>query len=116
VGRISQSVIRLPLRHDGGLRYANPPFALQLMGIASCETHHLRKRQLMGIAALHPSYGLRAKILKTTPCKVTGGALAWMLYPRKHFDTSGKSAAPFHHRAICKTAHGAAHRNCGDGP
>jgi hypothetical protein len=25
------------------------------------------------------------------------------LYPRKHFDTSGKSAALFHHRAICKT-------------
>jgi len=23
--------------------------------------------------------------------------------PRKHFDTSGKSPAPFHHRAICKT-------------
>ena len=36
-----------------------------------------------------------------------------MLYPRKHFDTSGKSAAPLHHRAICKTAHGTAHRNCG---
>jgi hypothetical protein len=36
-----------------------------------------------------------------------------MLYPRKHFDTSGKSAAPLHHRAICKTAHGAAHRNYG---
>jgi hypothetical protein len=42
------------------------------------------------------------------------GALAWMLYPRKHFDTSGKSPAPFHHRAICKTARGAAHRNYGD--
>jgi hypothetical protein len=25
VGWISQSAIRLPLRHDGGLRYANPP-------------------------------------------------------------------------------------------
>ena len=37
-----------------------------------------------------------------------------MLYSRKHFDTSGKSAAPFHHRTICKTADGAAHRNCGD--
>jgi putative ABC transport system substrate-binding protein len=36
-----------------------------------------------------------------------------MLCPRKHFDTSGKSAAPFHHRAICKTAHGAAHRALG---
>jgi hypothetical protein len=23
--------------------------------------------------------------------------------PRKHFDASGKSAALFHHRAICKT-------------
>jgi len=31
-----------------------------------------------------------------------------MLYPRKHFDMSGKSAAAFHHRAICKTADGAA--------
>jgi hypothetical protein len=28
-----------------------------------------------------------------------------MLYLRKHFDTSGKSAALFHHRAICETAH-----------
>jgi len=37
-----------------------------------------------------------------------------MLYLRKHFDTSGKSAAPFHHRAIYKTADGAAHRNCDD--
>src|ERR1700682_2295519 len=56
---------------------------------------------------------LPTKISKTTPCKVTGGSLAWMLYPRKHFDMSGKSAAPFHHRAICKTAHGAAHRALG---
>jgi hypothetical protein len=28
VGRISQSIIRLPLWHGGGLRYANPPYAL----------------------------------------------------------------------------------------
>jgi hypothetical protein len=28
-------------------------------------------------------------------------------YLRKHFDTSGKSAALLHHRAISKTAHGA---------
>jgi hypothetical protein len=28
--------------------------------------------------------------------------------PRKHFDTSGKSAALFHRHAICKTAHGPA--------
>src|SRR5882672_5142920 len=27
---------------------------------------------------------------------------------KKHFDTSGKSAAQLHHCAICKTAHGAA--------
>jgi hypothetical protein len=26
------------------------------------------------------------------------GSLAWMLYPRTHFDTFGKSAAPFQHR------------------
>jgi hypothetical protein len=35
------------------------------------------------------------------------GSLAWMLYPRKHFDMSGKSAAAFHHRAVskhCQTA------------
>jgi hypothetical protein len=37
-----------------------------------------------------------------------------MLYPRKHFDTSGKSPAPFHRRAICKTAHGNAHRALGE--
>src|SRR5712691_265107 len=36
-----------------------------------------------------------------------------MLYSRKHFDTSGKSAAPFHHRTICKTADGAARRALG---
>jgi hypothetical protein len=36
-----------------------------------------------------------------------------MLYPRKHFDTSGKSPAPLHHRAICKAAHGIAHRALG---
>src|ERR1700730_7149069 len=40
------------------------------------------------------------------------GSLAWMLYPRKHFDMSGKSAAAFDHRAICKTADGAAHFRC----
>jgi hypothetical protein len=54
-------------------------------------------------------FSLPTKISKTTPCKVTG-SLEWMLPPRKHFDTSGKSAAPFHHRAICKTAHGPAQR------
>ena len=48
---------------------------------------------------------LPTKISKTTPCKVAWWSLAWMLSatPRKHFDTSGKSAALFHHRAICKT-------------
>jgi hypothetical protein len=33
--------------------------------------------------------------------------------PAKTFDTSGKSPALFHHRAICKTAHGPAHRALG---
>jgi hypothetical protein len=32
---------------------------------------------------------------------------------RKHFDTSGKSAAQLYRRAICKTAHAAAHRALG---
>ena len=69
---------------------------------------------ISGKTAARPTrFSLPTKISKTTPCKVTGGSLARMLYPRKHFDTSGKSAAPFHHRAICKTTHGAAHRNCG---
>jgi hypothetical protein len=66
------------------------------------------------IAARPTRFSLPTKISKTTPCKVTGGSLAWMLYSRKHFDTSGKSAAPFYHRTICKTADGAAHRNYGD--
>ena len=35
-----------------------------------------------------------------------GGAAVWMPCPRKHFDTSGKSAALFHRRAIVRTAHG----------
>ena len=120
---------------------------------------------ISGKTAARPTrFSLPTKISKTTPCKVTGGSLAWMLYPRKHFDTSrlgknslasrtrrrrfsftlalgqrqnllrnsrrrqakkfyglgeqtnscpassGKSAAPFHHRTICKTADGAAHR------
>jgi hypothetical protein len=57
---------------------------------------------------------LPTKISKTTPCKVTGGRWHGCFTREKHFDTSGKSVAPLHHRAICKTAHGAAHRNCGD--
>jgi hypothetical protein len=27
------------------------------------------------------------------------GVVAWLLIPQKHFDTSGKSGADFHHRA-----------------
>jgi hypothetical protein len=61
----------------------------------------------------HPSGGSQTKISKTTPCKVTGRSPAWMLPLRKPFDTSGKSAAQFHHRAICKAADGAAHRALG---
>jgi hypothetical protein len=30
------------------------------------------------------------------------GSPAWMVCPRKHFDTSGKSPAHFQHRAIVK--------------
>jgi hypothetical protein len=50
-------------------------------------------------------FSLPTKISKTTPCKVAGRSLAGMLWaiPRKHSDTSGKSAALFHRRAICKT-------------
>jgi hypothetical protein len=33
--------------------------------------------------------------------------------PAKTFDTSGKSAARFHYRTICKIADGAAHRALG---
>src|SRR5712691_11825416 len=45
---------------------------------------------------------LPTKISKTTPCKVAGGRWhgCFERIPRKHFDTSGKSAALFHHRAI----------------
>ena len=39
--------------------------------------------------------------LKTTPCKVAWWSLACAI-PRKHFDTSGKSRALFHHRAIVR--------------
>src|SRR6266850_3157090 len=55
-------------------------------------------------------FSLPTKISKTTPCKV-----AWCrwhgcfeLSLRKHFDTSGKSVALFHHRAIRKCPHGPA--------
>src|SRR6267378_3987437 len=34
---------------------------------------------------------------------VVAGMDAFELSLRKHFDTSGKSVALFHHRAICKT-------------
>jgi hypothetical protein len=45
---------------------------------------------------------LPTKISKTTPCKVASRSLAGMLraIPRKHFDTSGKSAALFHPRSL----------------
>jgi len=43
---------------------------------------------------------LPTKISKTTPCKVTGWPRAGMPPLRKQFDTSGKSAARFHGRAL----------------
>ena len=42
------------------------------------------------------------KISKTTPCKVAWWSPAWAI-PQRHFDTSGKSPANFHHRVIRKT-------------
>jgi hypothetical protein len=41
--------------------------------------------------------------IENNPMQSNRGSLAWMLYPRKHFDTSGKSAALLRRRAICKT-------------
>ena len=71
---------------------------------------HIRRRRIergLEMNAPAPSFPTRfplpTKISKTTPCKVTGVA-GMDAYPRKHFDTSGKSRAPLHHRAICKTA------------
>jgi hypothetical protein len=55
-----------------------------------------RQASRMAYAALVP------KISKTTPCKVAWRSLACAI-PRRQFDTSGKSPAIFHHRAICKT-------------
>ena len=45
------------------------------------------------------------KISKTTPCKVAERLLALDGFgdPAKAFDTSGKSAAPLHHRAVHMT-------------
>jgi len=34
-----------------------------------------------------------------------------VLATKKHFDTSGKSPADFHHRAYCRPAHGLARRD-----
>ena len=45
---------------------------------------------------------LASKISKTTPCKVARPSPAWAI-PQRHFDTSGKSPANFHHRVIRKT-------------
>jgi hypothetical protein len=43
--------------------------------------------------------------VENNPMQSSMVSLARMLraIPRKHFDTSGKSAALFHRRAICKT-------------
>jgi hypothetical protein len=47
-------------------------------------------------------FSLPTKISKTTPCKETSRPPAGAI-SQKHFDTSGKSPAQLHHRAICKT-------------
>jgi hypothetical protein len=46
---------------------------------------------------------LPTKISKTTPCKVTESRRHGWLAPRKRFDTSGKSRAQLHRRAIRKS-------------
>src|SRR5438046_505609 len=58
---------------------------------------------------------LPTKISKTTPCKESNplkrkGRRHGCFCRKKHFDTSGKSAAQLHHRANCRPAHGPAHR------
>jgi len=55
-----------------------------------------RRRSLRAKAA--------TKMPKTTPCKVAGDRLhgCFERSREKHFDTSGKSAALFHHRVIRK--------------
>jgi hypothetical protein len=50
---------------------------------------------------------LPTKTSKTTPCKVASWVAGMDSYPRKHFDTSGKSAAQFHTCAIGVIVHGA---------
>jgi hypothetical protein len=40
------------------------------------------------------------KNIENNPMQSRMGSLAWMIYPRKHFDTSGKSPAHFQYRAI----------------
>src|SRR5438876_1915547 len=58
-----------------------------------------------GDTASDGSFALPTKIWKTTPCKVADSC--WhdaMSDSAKTFDTSGKSAALLHHRAMRKTS------------
>jgi hypothetical protein len=47
-------------------------------------------------------FSLPNQNIENNPMQSNKGPLAWMLYPRKHFDTSGKSPAHFQHRATSK--------------
>jgi hypothetical protein len=48
--------------------------------------------------------------IENNPMQRNGGRRHGCLTRKKHFDTSGKSAAHFHHRANRRPAHGPAHR------
>jgi hypothetical protein len=47
-------------------------------------------------------FSLPNQNIENNPMQSNKGSLAGMLYPRKHFDTSGKSPALFQHRATFK--------------
>jgi hypothetical protein len=47
-------------------------------------------------------FSLPNQNIENNPMQSNKGPLAWMLYPRKHFDTSGKSPALLQHRATFK--------------
>src|ERR1700694_3226303 len=60
-----------------------------------------RKARLF-LAARLTRFSLPNQNIENNPMQSNKGSLAWMLYPRKHFDTSGKSPALFQHRATFK--------------
>src|SRR5882724_8336090 len=81
----------------------HPPGGLIGLGTSPFRIIGVRAAPGSGTGTAEPTwFSLPTKISKTTPCKV-----AWCRWHgcferilRKHFDTSGKSAALLHHRAI----------------